>query len=641
MDGGGFDHGGGGDFGQSGRPRIRNMKRPAIDYSASLSNWVRNRRPLYQGDKGFEAERPNHSYVTDMLPPSAKRGRAVDAIPVKHLHSSLNKIRHPVNVVKWTPDGRRLLTGSTSGEFTLWNGISWNFETIMQAHDSAIRAVAWSHSDEWLISADQAGIVKYWQPNFNNVKSIQAHDEPVRDLSFAPTDAKFVTAADDASLKIFDFAAGEEESVLSGHQWDAKCVDWHPTKGLIVSGSKDHQIKLWDPRQGRCLTTLHGHKNTVSKTLFEPTHGVLLASCARDSTARVFDIRMMRDVFLLRGHEKEISTIVWHPFYSSLLTTGGGDGAMHHYLLDEQNLPVGQNPTLSPYDAPEDSDPPAQTLYPAHKVPAAHEYNIWSMDWHPLGHVLVSGSNDRATRFWSRPKPGDNSWVNDRWHIGQAAAEAQGTWKSDAAAKKENEEAEDEDEDGLVDQAMPSKNGPPGLPGLPGINAALPLPFSGDGTSTGGAQPFDPSTLANLATVGKSSNGLPPPIPNLPGMPGLHGLPPIPPPTNGQPPPFPPGMDMERLKAMFGGQLPPPPPNGFPMPLPGQAGAPPFPPPPGGFPAGFPPPPAGFQLPPGMPPLPMQNQGQDSGSVRRRGPLPSQQDSLAEQMRAGNYRTAK
>lgn len=45
-------------------------------------------------------------------------------------------MRHPVNVVKWTPEGRRLLTGSTSGEFTLWNGTAFNFETIMQVRIS-------------------------------------------------------------------------------------------------------------------------------------------------------------------------------------------------------------------------------------------------------------------------------------------------------------------------------------------------------------------------------------------------------------------------------------------------------------------------------------------------------------------------
>ena len=27
----------------------------------------------------------------------------------------------------------------------------------------------------------------------------------------------------------------------------------------------------------------------------------------------------------------------------------------------------------------------------------AHEGMVWSLDWHPLGHILVSGSNDHTT----------------------------------------------------------------------------------------------------------------------------------------------------------------------------------------------------------------------------------------------------
>ena len=56
----------------------------------------------------------------------------------------------------------------------------------------------------------------------------------------------------------------------------------------------------------------------------------------------------------------------------------------------------------------------------------AHEGMIWDMSWHPLGHMLVSGSNDHTTlvlflfiicehkyeffflrRFWTRNRPGD------------------------------------------------------------------------------------------------------------------------------------------------------------------------------------------------------------------------------------------
>ena len=57
---------------------------------------------------------------------------AAESITCKYLHESTNKVKHSVNMVRWTPDGRRLLAGSSSGEFTLWNGMAFNFETIMQ-----------------------------------------------------------------------------------------------------------------------------------------------------------------------------------------------------------------------------------------------------------------------------------------------------------------------------------------------------------------------------------------------------------------------------------------------------------------------------------------------------------------------------
>ncbi|MCH93567.1 flowering time control protein FY-like [Trifolium medium] len=60
----------------------------------------------------------------------------------------------------WTPTGRRLITGSQTGEFTLWNGQSFNFEMILQAHDQAIRSMVWSHNDNWMVSGDDGGAIK-------------------------------------------------------------------------------------------------------------------------------------------------------------------------------------------------------------------------------------------------------------------------------------------------------------------------------------------------------------------------------------------------------------------------------------------------------------------------------------------------
>lgn len=541
-----------------------------------------------------------------LLPPLTRATNPADSVPAKHLHSSLNKIKHPVNIVRWTPEGRRLLTASSSGEFTLWNGTGFNFETIMQAHDVAIRAMAYSHSDDWLLSADHDGTIKYWQPNFNNVKVIQGHHDPIRDLAFSPNDAKFVTASDDSTLRVFDFSAGTAETTLQGHGWDAKTCDWHPTKGIIVSGSKDHLVKLWDPRSGRCLTTLHGHKNTITKTLFERVRGSCLATSARDPTARVFDLRMMRDVVLLKGHEKDISTLAWHPIHPNLLSTGGSEGSLFHYILDEPNTPPGQPISVSPYESADPLLAPAQTIYPAHKIPYAHDFAIWSLDWHPLGHILASGSNDRITRFWSRARPGDTDMFQDRYHIGEAAAEAQGTWHRRDARRQRQEEEEQEIEDeaeGLVDQKMPAKHGAFGLPGLPGL-PGLSIPMNGL---------VPPPPIPGVGSA--PTAGAPPPLP-FP-LPDLNGaLPPLP----GMDPSNP--ADLAKIAEMMqkAGVPLPPPPNMLP---PGLV------PPPNFLPPGFPGPPV---LPPGG----LDAQGDGAGG-RRRAPLPSQEESLRAEQRKGNY----
>lgn len=45
----------------------------------------------------------------------------------------------------------------------------------------------------------------------------------------------------------------------------------------------------------------------------------------------------------------------------------------------------------------------------------AHEGMIWSLAWHPLGHILCSGSNDHTSKFWTRNRPGDK--MRDRYNL--------------------------------------------------------------------------------------------------------------------------------------------------------------------------------------------------------------------------------
>ncbi|XP_067851705.1 pre-mRNA 3' end processing protein WDR33 isoform X2 [Heptranchias perlo] len=366
------------------------VNRKTIDYNPSVIKFLENR--VWQRDhRDLRSIQPDSAYYNDLVPPMGMLQNPMNAVTTKFVRTSTNKVKCPVFVVRWTPEGRRLVTGASSGEFTLWNGLTFNFETILQAHDSPVRAMTWSHNDMWMLTADHGGYVKYWQSNMNNVKMFQAHKEAIREASFSPTDNKFATCSDDGTVRIWDFLRCYEERILRGHGADVKCVDWHPTKGLVVSGSKDSQqpIKFWDPKTGQSLATLHAHKNTVMEVKWNQ-NGNWLLTASRDHLCKMFDIRNLKEELqVFRGHKKEATAVAWHPVHEGLFASGGSDGSLLFWHVGVEKEVGGME--------------------------MAHEGMIWSLAWHPLGHILCSGSNDHTSKFWTRNRPGDK--MRDRYNL--------------------------------------------------------------------------------------------------------------------------------------------------------------------------------------------------------------------------------
>lgn len=368
----------------------KSVMRKTVDYNAAIIKALECR--VWQRDwRDRHALQPDAMYTPDLLPPPSYPDNPINAVTTRFVKTATNKMRCPIFAVAWTPEGRRLITGASSGEFTLWNGLTFNFETILQAHDSPVRSMVWSHGEGWMVTGDHSGFIKYWQSNMNNVKMYQAHKEAVRGISFSPSDSKIVTCSDDGTLRIFDFYRCQEERILRGHGADVKCVQWHPTKALIVSGSKDNQqpIKLWDPKSGTALSTLHAHKSTVMDLKWND-NGNWLITASRDHLLKLFDIRKLgTELQIFRGHKKEASSVVWHPTHEGLFCSGGSDGAILFWN-------VGTDKEVG-------------------CIEGAHESIVWTMAWHPLGHILCSGSNDHTCKFWTRNRPGD--LMRDKYNL--------------------------------------------------------------------------------------------------------------------------------------------------------------------------------------------------------------------------------
>ncbi|PIL33001.1 transporter [Ganoderma sinense ZZ0214-1] len=457
-----------------GKPVKKVRPRRTVDYGGAMGRWILLRK-MRPNSTYVPQLRPAPPWIIDLLPPKAYPNNPSTSLCTKFVHTSTNKIRCPVNCVVWTPEARRILTGSTSGEFTLWNGLTFNFETILQAHDSAVRTMQFTHSGAFLASADQSGVIKYFQPNMNNLTQWTGHREAIRGLSFSPDDNRFATASDDSTIRLWSFEEQRAERTLTGHGWDVKCVEWHPTKGLLVSGSKDNMIKFWDPRTATVLSTLHYHKNTVQALAWSP-NGDLVASASRDQTVRVFDIRAMKELRLLKGHKKEVCSVTWHPFHP-LLVSGGSEGAILHWDLSSSSEPPPPRRSPSSPDLAQRSR--KRTIPTSGRSPSTR--------W---GTSSSARPTTTPTRFWTRTEeamvPG----------FGMASA-GNGWWGG----------KEEDGRDG------PSGSGAPGLSAIGGQAGAMDTSddmIPGLGGGIPGLGGFDGGGSASAASVvGRQSGPLP------------------------------------------------------------------------------------------------------------------------------------
>lgn len=109
----------------------KSTMRKTVDYNAAIIKVLENR--VWQRDhRDRHALQPDVLYLPEVLPPPGYKDNPINAVTTRFVKTATNKMRCPIFCMAWTPEGRRLVTGASSGEFTLWNGLTFNFETILQ-----------------------------------------------------------------------------------------------------------------------------------------------------------------------------------------------------------------------------------------------------------------------------------------------------------------------------------------------------------------------------------------------------------------------------------------------------------------------------------------------------------------------------
>jgi WD40 repeat protein/DNA-binding CsgD family transcriptional regulator/tRNA A-37 threonylcarbamoyl transferase component Bud32 len=258
--------------------------------------------------------------------------------------------------VKWSPDGKQLLT--VSGD-RFWLG-SQDFDLILWDATTGEQVAAVEIPNQAEPAAGEG------------VSTSAVHYTTGAAAAFAPNSGHLATVGGDNTALIWDAALTQQELVLSGHEDAVNGVAWSPDGTRLATASEDGTARIWDAQSGEERLVLAGHAGAVNQVIWSPD-GTQLATAGKDGTVRLWDTQSGQMVQMIEPG----AGIVWSLSWSrdgSLLVTGTDDAQIRLWEIDSRKVVAELN---------------------------GHTKFVTYLAWFAVDNRLISAGADGKVRIWN------------------------------------------------------------------------------------------------------------------------------------------------------------------------------------------------------------------------------------------------
>ncbi|OOK77749.1 nucleoporin Nup120/160 family protein [Mycobacterium kansasii] len=199
-----------------------------------------------------------------------------------------------VTSVAFSPDGRRIVSGSADDTLRLWDaGTGQPIGAPLTGHTASVSSVAFSPDGHRIVSGSYDKTLRLWDAATGQPigAPLTGHTESVTSVAFSPDGHRIVSGSTDTTLRLWDAATGAPIGApLTGHTDSVDSVAFSSDGRRIVSGGSiaDGTVRLWDVSTGQQIgPPLSGHTGTVFSVAFSPD-GRRIVSGGLDMTLRLW-----------------------------------------------------------------------------------------------------------------------------------------------------------------------------------------------------------------------------------------------------------------------------------------------------------------------------------------------------------------
>jgi COMPASS component SWD3 len=367
-------------------PTYRIAERPARRYSRDREESEDDRRYAERRYSGSTPRSRSGSHASSRQA-SDSPSTTTPSLKPTSLHYKpaliLRGHKKPISIVRFSPDGRYIASGSSDCTIKLWSASTGALEHTLEGHLAGISALTWSPDSRILASGSDDKSIRLWdtQKGLPHPTPLLGHHNYVYSLCFSPKGNMLVSGSYDEAVFLWDVRAARVMRSLPAHSDPVSSVDFVRDGTLIVSCSHDGLIRVWDTATGQCLRTIvHEDNAPVTCVRFSP-NGKYILAWTLDSCLRLWNY--------IEGKGKCVKTYQGHVNKQySLSGAFGTYGANQQYAFVASGSEEG-NVLL--WDV--SSKNVLQRL-------EGHGDVVMAVDTHPTERMIASAGLDRTVRVW-------------------------------------------------------------------------------------------------------------------------------------------------------------------------------------------------------------------------------------------------
>jgi Tol biopolymer transport system component len=294
--------------------------------AALLDAWLRNREKLdllgHHGPVTSVAFSPDGKRV--VTGSSDNTARVWDLSGATPTATLLDDHRGPVTSVAFSPDGKRVVTGSDDNTARAWDlSGATPAATVLEGHRGWVTSVAFSPDGNRVVTGSRDNTAQVWDLSGATPTAtlLDGHRGPVSSVAFSPDGKRVVTGSDDNTARVWDLSrATPAATLLDGHRRRVMSVAFSPDGKRVVTGSPDSTARVWDLSRATPVATVLDHHDAVWSVAFSPD-GKRVVTGSFDNTARVWDLSGATPAAtLLDGHRGQVSSVAFSPDGNRVVT---------------------------------------------------------------------------------------------------------------------------------------------------------------------------------------------------------------------------------------------------------------------------------------------------------------------------------